>query len=215
MKKPYGNAFDYLLWIRKEAKETYREKRRPYMINKDAAYGTAKKNKLFWDHDEMPNDVHCTKSHKILELRNIHKMSETKRIHIEYESATDSMWLAHHFNGMQIFFAEWVSEDKLRLILANGLELFIFDDGQSCCEARWITCDDDVKDLIGAVITQINVRTAPNYGEADDEDNYDINDIHECTFVILETNRGPFTMTTHNQHNGYYGGFNVVIEYQR
>jgi hypothetical protein len=34
--------------------------------------------------------------------------------------------------------------------------------------------------------------------------------IHEVQFLIVDTDRGSFTCETHNEHNGYYGGFLVV-----
>jgi hypothetical protein len=32
---------------------------------------------------------------------------------------------------------------------------------------------------------------------------------HEAQFLIVHTNRGDFTMVSHNIHNGYYGGFAI------
>ena len=34
---------------------------------------------------------------------------------------------------------------------------------------------------------------------------------HEVQFLEIKTSKGIFTMSTHNEHNGYYGGFAIVV----
>jgi hypothetical protein len=34
-------------------------------------------------------------------------------------------------------------------------------------------------------------------------------EVHEQTFLKIRTNNGDATVVTHNEHNGYYGGFNI------
>jgi hypothetical protein len=54
---------------------------------------------------------------------------------------------------------------------------------------------------VGAKLLDIEVREAPNvpyeYGE------------HEVQFLVVKTDKGNITFQTHNEHNGYYGGFYI------
>jgi hypothetical protein len=94
----------------------------------------------------------------------------------------------------------------LTLSFEDGSSMKIVDDGQCCCESRYITCDDDVKSLIGSEFVGINTR---DHGTEGDEDYT----VHEVMFVDVQTSTGFITMCTHNEHNGYYGGFNVEAQY--
>jgi len=96
------------------------------------------------------------------------------------------------------------SDDALHFVFADGSKMKLWDDGQSCCETRYMMTDDDLSSYSGAVLMNIEVRDAP-----DMSDGYDV---HEVQFLEVMTHRGCFTMTTHNEHNGYYGGFYVRIE---
>lgn len=33
--------------------------------------------------------------------------------------------------------------------------------------------------------------------------------MHEVQFLHVKTSKGSFAVSNHNEHNGYYGGFNV------
>lgn len=109
---------------------------------------------------------------------------------------------ASEYYGQKIVSAALVN-DRLQLALGNGKNIAIWDDGQSCCESRYITCDDDLSKLVGGTITRIEVKDAPDrpdeYGE------------HECLFVEVGTDQCYVTLCTHNEHNGYYGGFGLTI----
>lgn len=35
------------------------------------------------------------------------------------------------------------------------------------------------------------------------------NDVHEVQFLVVHTDKGDLTMSSHNEHNGYYGGFSI------
>jgi len=81
--------------------------------------------------------------------------------------------------------------------------LIIRDDGRSCCESRYMTTDDDLNSFVGATFTGVELRDGPEmtteYGEP-----------HEQQFLLVNTSLGTFTVVTHNEHNGYYGGFYIV-----
>lgn len=94
-------------------------------------------------------------------------------------------------------------EDSLQLEFEDGTGIDVWDNGQSCCESRYITCDDIPEDLIGGRLVKIEARDGGSeeneYGE------------HETMFVEVATDRAFITLTTHNEHNGYYGGFMLEI----
>lgn len=100
--------------------------------------------------------------------------------------------------------------DVLRLTFDDGSVLRVFDDGQECCEDRYMTTDDDLAWYEGAQLLDIEVR---DVGER--EDNRDAHEVqflvdaHEVQFLVVTTTKGAFTMETHNEHNGYYGGFDI------
>jgi hypothetical protein len=95
-----------------------------------------------------------------------------------------------------------LERQSLILEFTDGTALTIWDDGQSCCESRYVTCDDDINCLIGGKFHSVILK------EADD---IPTSDIHEICFVDVWTDRSVITLCTHNEHNGYYGGFNLKI----
>jgi len=92
-----------------------------------------------------------------------------------------------------------LKDDALHFRFVDGTTLTLADEGQSCCEHRYMVTDDDLAHFIGARLRNAEVRSAPpvedKYGE------------HEVAFLVVKTSKGSFTMATHNEHNGYYGGF--------
>ena len=95
--------------------------------------------------------------------------------------------------------------DRLRVEFEDGRAIDIWDDGQSCCESRWITTDDDPSTLVGGKLVHIAAKDGPE--ERDGE----WGDVTETCFVEVQTDKGFITLTTHNSHNGYYGGFGLTI----
>src|SRR6185312_7899172 len=65
------------------------------------------------------------------------------------------------FFGRTVCGAE-IIDDRLRLTLDGGEQIEIWDDGQSCCENRWLTCDDDLKSLCGHTLARIDTKSGPN-----------------------------------------------------
>lgn len=93
---------------------------------------------------------------------------------------------------------------RVFLTFEDGEKVRIFDDGQSCCERRYITTDDDLSDLVGHTLRHVLVKDGPEV-----EEEYEV---HETCFVEIGTDVGCVTLTTHNEHNGYYGGFSLNFE---
>jgi hypothetical protein len=99
-----------------------------------------------------------------------------------------------------------LANDRLYLYLAHGVQLIISDNAQSCCERRYMVCDDNVQDLVGSMLKDIELR------DGGKEETGNENDLHETSFVHVITDTGSVVLCTHNEHNGYYGGFGIEIE---
>ncbi len=96
------------------------------------------------------------------------------------------------------------NEDRLEIDFADGTKIDVWDNGQSCCESRYITTDDDLSTLVGGVLKHIEVKSCDSTNGWHDE-------VHETAFVEVATDKGFVTIATHNEHNGYYGGFGLTI----
>lgn len=96
--------------------------------------------------------------------------------------------------------------NAIRITFVDGSRLFIQDDGQSCCEHRYLTCDDEVESMVGEFFSSISTTLG-------NDRNSDSDMVHEICFVTIYTNRDHYTLCTHNIHNGYYGGFDIVASY--
>lgn len=83
--------------------------------------------------------------------------------------------------------------------------LSIMDDGQLCCEQRFITTDDDLA-LKGGIVRELVLE--PVVGVDSDESG-----VHAVAFLRLVTSLGVAVFCTHNIHNGCYEGFNVQAEW--
>lgn len=97
----------------------------------------------------------------------------------------------------------FMQDDSLFLEFENGLKIEVFDDGQECCERRHMSTDDDVESMVGCWLIHVDGRYG---GDIDDRQN-----VHEICFVEIQTDRGLITIANHNEHNGYYGGFKMMI----
>ena len=98
----------------------------------------------------------------------------------------------------------WLGDDDaLHFRFEDGTGIKLFDDDQSCCEHRYMRTDDDLEYYIGSVLQSAEVRDAPSMVEDDYGE-------HEVAFLEVVTSKGSFTMSNHNEHNGYYGGFCIV-----
>lgn len=110
---------------------------------------------------------------------------------------------ASEYYGQKIVSAA-LKDDRLCLALSNGKKIQLWDNAHSCCENRYITCDDDLSKIVGGVLSRIEVKEGK-----DEEGEY--GDSHETLFVEVGTDQCFITICTHNEHNGYYGGFGLTI----
>ena len=114
--------------------------------------------------------------------------------------------LPNELYGRKIVNAELRKDDEaLVLSFEDGLSVQLQDYGQRCCEVRYLTCDDDLSRLVGGVLTRIELKEAQPIQDDD-------GDVHEQMFVEVATNECFVTVCTHNEHNGYYGGFDLGID---
>lgn len=95
---------------------------------------------------------------------------------------------------------------NLVLTFSDGSTLTATDDGQSCCESRYMTCDDDLTSFVGDELVGLSLEDGPDVGSE--------YDYHEQQFLKVQTSRGSFTVANHNEHNGYYGGFWITLSFQ-
>ena len=93
--------------------------------------------------------------------------------------------------------------DALHFVFTDGSKIKLFDNGQSCCESRYMRTDDTLTDYAGAELLDVSLEDAPDL-EAGGES-------HEVQFLRVKTSKGMFVMSSHNEHNGYYGGFWIVV----
>lgn len=98
----------------------------------------------------------------------------------------------------------FITDDNLYINFTDNTALRMWDGGQSCCEHRYMVCDDDLTEYVGAKLTNVISKPASFVDE--------YLDVHETMFIDFETTNGVFTIVNHNLHNGYYGGFYIEGE---
>ena len=100
----------------------------------------------------------------------------------------------------------WLDKEANKLMMAftDGTGIMFYDDGQSCCEERWMATDDNLDDFAGATFIDADLRDGPTERDEWDEP-------IESQFLLINTSIGTVTVVNYNEHNGYYGGFWVVI----
>jgi hypothetical protein len=101
-------------------------------------------------------------------------------------------------------------DEGYAILFKDGSRLCIWDGGQDCCESRYMTCDDDLTGHQGGQIVSINSDAGGD--QPAEEDHWGC---HEVRFVKVQTTKGSFTICSHNEHNGYYGGFALKLKLVR
>lgn len=92
--------------------------------------------------------------------------------------------------------------DELVISFTDGSALSLYDDGQTCCESRYLTTDDALETYAGSTLLDIKVLDSEVIDDPD-------GDCHEVQFLRIYTSKGVLVAETHNEHNGYYGGFDL------
>lgn len=96
------------------------------------------------------------------------------------------------------------SSTALVIKFKNRKGLKVRDEGQSCCEARYMVCDDDLERFKDATLLDIYLQSAPTKVD-------EYGDSHEIDFLVVKTSKGTLKVSNHNDHNGYYSGFDIRI----
>lgn len=95
-----------------------------------------------------------------------------------------------------------LTDDALTFTMEDGYRMRLRDEGQSCCENRYMRTDDNLLDFAGSTLLGAEVADAPSAsGEYWDE--------HEVQFLRVSTSSGVLVCSSHNEHNGCYGGFRI------
>ena len=92
-------------------------------------------------------------------------------------------------------------DDEIKITFEDQSRIMIWDDGQSWCESRYTVCDEDLSNYSGHKLVSVIDRDC----EVKDE-NYGV---HEINFLDVVTDKGKIQFRSHNEHNGYYGGFSM------
>lgn len=101
-----------------------------------------------------------------------------------------------------------IGNDCLVLSFEGGSKIVISDDGQICCENRYMSTDDDVQSLVGHKLVRIEVKDTSDVAFVENEGDRE----HEVCFLEIGTDDGFITIVNHNEHNGYYGGFCLSVQ---
>ncbi len=98
----------------------------------------------------------------------------------------------------------FMHNEELHMNFTDDTGIKFYDNGQSCCEHRYMMTDDELNDFVGAKFIKAEIVDGPDLETGDS--------CHEQQFLLIDTSLGTFTMVTHNEHNGYYGGFALTIQ---
>ena len=102
---------------------------------------------------------------------------------------------------------------KVSVYFTDGTGLN-FEDHPSCCENRYMVIDDDLTEYEGATyvgweISPVSGVFARELAEMYATDDYGV---HDVEFFRIMTSKGDLHIASHNEHNGYYGGFCIEPE---
>ena len=107
--------------------------------------------------------------------------------------------------GKEIQSVALMDGEQLRFTFTDGSSVGIQDEGQSCCESRYmVSNDDDLSGFKGSKLLGAELVAAADYASIDEDE------VHEVQFLNIITSAGTFQLASHNEHSGYYGGFDVL-----
>jgi hypothetical protein len=105
--------------------------------------------------------------------------------------------------GKTITHVQIIGDETLRFDFEDGPSVTMVDE-HSCCEHRYMTTDDNLEEMSGAILRDVTCAQGPDVVVE--------GDFHESAFLRIQTSKGEFVICTHNEHNGYYGGFNLSVK---
>ena len=95
------------------------------------------------------------------------------------------------------------NDGELHMRFTDDTGIVFYDDARSCCESRYMRTDDDLSYHVGAKLLDAELSEAP-----DEDHEYGT---HEIMFLVITTDKGKFTLASHNEHNGYYAGISILV----
>ena len=98
-----------------------------------------------------------------------------------------------------------IIDNKLSITFDSLSILEIRDKERLCCEQRYMTCDDELKEYIGSKFLGVEIKDVIY-----EQDEW--SESCEIQFLEIKTTKGSITIANHNEHNGYYSGFDIAIE---
>jgi hypothetical protein len=125
-----------------------------------------------------------------------------------YGSLITKVELVKEKSQFRIGGGERATDESFVLYFEDGARIVITDDGQSCCESRYMTTDDDIQSLVGNRLVNITGKEVSDKTVLVKQDDWGD---HETVFVEIQSSGGFITLVNHNEHNGYYGGFSMTI----
>lgn len=113
--------------------------------------------------------------------------------------------MRNHRNALgKVIASITLEEEKCIVEFDDGTGLVLQDTPQ-CCETRYMRSDDDPLHFVGARLLGVELR------DVSTGDSKHWGDPHEIQFLAIKTDRGDFVIANHNEHNGFYGGFDIEV----
>lgn len=58
----------------------------------------------------------------------------------------------------------WLDEEnnRLRFLFKNKVKMSMWDNGQSCCESRYMRTDDDLSEFANTILKDVEISDAPS-----------------------------------------------------
>lgn len=78
-----------------------------------------------------------------------------------YNTLTVKMKNLYKFIGKTISTVVLTTEDKIHFVFTDDTKMTLYDNGQQCCELRYITTDDDLSTFSGSVLLGIVMKSYP------------------------------------------------------
>lgn len=95
------------------------------------------------------------------------------------------------------------------IIVFTDLSTVRITDRTDCCEKRYMRTDDELSFFFGSTWVSHEIREAPSI-----EDDGPYKQDHDVEFFVIHTSKGDITFSNHNEHNGWYGGFDMNASYR-
>jgi len=97
-------------------------------------------------------------------------------------------------------------DDGLHFTFQDGSRLRIFDRQETMFADKYMRTDDKLDEYLGAQLLGLEIKIGPSV-RAD-------SGVHDVAFLEVQTSKGVFTMSNHNEHSGCYAGLSICVEFE-